>query len=163
MELATTKNKELLSIILDEFGSASVTALMKLCYLVDCKFVKDTSEQLSDFSYIRYNFGPYDQALYFTLNSLENAKVISSSYQPHAYEAVKKFTLNELTPNVQTITEDEENAVREYIKNLCGFDAKTLTHIAYKTKPMTALGATLGGTEALGQSLNLSLYARTQT
>ena len=45
----------------------------------------------------------------------------------------------------------------EVLDSVNGYGAKALTEIAYKTKPMQALGATLNGGEHLNEKLDMSL------
>jgi hypothetical protein len=54
------------------------------------------------------------------------------------------------------IEKEEKDLIDEMMSELKGYGAKTLTDIAYKTKPMIKLGATLGGDENLFKKLDLS-------
>ena len=49
-----------------------------------------------------------------------------------------------------------EQIVRDLVDSLGNLSPKSLTELAYKTKPMTRLGATLGGNEHLNEQLVLT-------
>ena len=49
-----------------------------------------------------------------------------------------------------------EQIVIDLVNSLGNLSPKSLTEIAYKTKPMTRLGATLGGNEHLNERLVLT-------
>ena len=53
------------------------------------------------------------------------------------------------------LTDEEKDLSVKVLKSLRGLGAKTLSDIAYKTKPMKALGAKPANDKGLNQVLNL--------
>ena len=54
------------------------------------------------------------------------------------------------------LDEKETAILEELLGSVRGFGARMLTEIAYKTKPMKKLKATIGGSEHLGMKLDLA-------
>jgi hypothetical protein len=50
---------------------------MKLSYLVDLVNIKKRKEKISDFEYIRYNFGPFDNKIYNFVKQLLEKNIIT--------------------------------------------------------------------------------------
>lgn len=152
------KTKQLLVYLIKKHQRPSVTSLMKLSYLADLISVKREKKQITDFVYKRYNFGPFDEKIYEYLNELSVNNIIKAEpeYSLNGEEYLTysakdggdEYPTNELSDN-------EIKMVDELLANVSGFGAKLLTEIAYKTKPMKELGATLGGNENMGQVLNM--------
>jgi hypothetical protein len=151
------KNHQLLAYLAKEHPSASITVLMKLCYLIDLISTKKLGKQISTFEYIRYSYGPFTQDVYTTVEDLVMSNVLlpktdyagGSEYITYTYSEQEDFPFDE-------IKGDELKLINDMVSDLKGYGAKTLTDIAYKTKPMVKLGATLGGTEGLFSKLDLS-------
>lgn len=55
-----------------------------------------------------------------------------------------------------SFSSEELELIGGVLQELKGYGAKILTEIAYKTKPMVKIGATLGGKESFGVKLDLS-------
>ncbi|MBP8979031.1 SocA family protein [Candidatus Dojkabacteria bacterium] len=150
------KTKELLYCIIKQHKVATITVLMKLSYIIDLVSKKQTGQKISNFSYKRYFYGPFDSSIYSIVEKMQNQDLISaelifsedklSCYA--VYKAKKSYTL-------QCLTQPEKDIINEVLTELKDYSAKTLTEITYKTKPMEVLGATLGGTEHLNEDLNL--------
>ena len=152
------KTKQLLVYITKGYKSASVTMLMKLAYFVDLIAVGRTGEQISGFRYRRHNFGPFDSKIYAHLTTLvkEGLLTETSEFCPPAHEYIM-YEVNESSfkLNFDKLSDQETKIADEVLKSMVGYGAKALSDIAYKTKPMLALGATQGGTENLNAPLNL--------
>lgn len=153
------KNVQLLAYLAKGHPEASVTVLIKLCYLSDLVSMKRQGAKISDFTYIRYYFGPFDVEIYKDLEYLVAKRILlaTSEYTQKGAEAIiyhfneeKELVVDRIEDNAKTILDEVLDSVR-------GYGAKALTDIAYSTKPMKALGATLGGNENLGQPLDLSI------
>ncbi|MCX6745934.1 MAG: Panacea domain-containing protein [Candidatus Parcubacteria bacterium] len=154
------KTKQIISYIVQNHENSSVTTIMKLLYLVDLISVKKTGKKITDFEYLRYNYGPFDKQIYKYLEALLEEKVIISKlvYSSEGNENII-YSLNEESDdiNFNEIQKDELVLIDNLLNDVRGYGAKALTEIAYKTKPMQALGATLGGNESIGAKLDLSL------
>ena len=154
----TEKTKQIIVYLVQSHQQPTVTSLMKLCYLIDLTAIKKIKYQITDFKYLRYNFGPFDKSIYTYLENLTTDDVIKQNldyavggadYITFEESEGSNFEISELSPEELTLVDD-------LLESLKGFGAKTLTAIAYKTKPMLALGATLGGSEGMGEILDLS-------
>lgn len=152
-----SKTKQLIAYILKR-QKASVTSLMKLAYLADLVSIKKTGKQVSDFKYIRYNYGPFDSKIYRYIEDLTNEGLITShtEYTPSGNELVTYELEDDAELTFDMLSDEEVESIEEVLTQLEGYGARALTEIAYKTKPMIALGATLGGNENLGEELDLS-------
>jgi len=152
-----TKNQQLLAYIVKNHPKVSVTGLMKLCYLIDLFSVKKGREQVSDFQYVRYYYGPYDKKIGEALEELVKEKIIipSGDFTPSGDEYVV-YNYNEGEDYSFDLIEKDKEQIDAVLENLRGYGAKTLTEVAYKTKPMLKLGATLGGKENIGVRLDLN-------
>jgi len=153
-----SKNKKLIYRIIRKHESASVTSLMKLAYLIDLVSVKRTGEKISEFDYFRYTYGPFNPAIYGVLEELSSEGKVSSQ---SVFSGVGEYIVYTAVDTdseefVEGLAPDEQSLVDEVVLSLQGYGAKALTEIAYKTEPMCALGATLGGAEAIGARLELS-------
>lgn len=69
-------------------------------------------------------------------------------YVIYNYNDEKDYSFN--------LIEKDKEQIDAVLENLKGYGAKTLTEVAYKTKPMLKLGATLGGKENIGVELDLN-------
>ena len=160
MENLDQKTKDVLIYVSQKHPRASITAFMKICYLIDLISFKNIKRQITQFSYRRYNYGPFDDKIYSYIQGLLEEKIINSEseYTPNGQEYFV-YSYNDSDENNPSLSlsEDEIKIADEVLNAVVGFGAKTLTEIAYKTKPMVALGATLGGRENLSEPLNLSL------
>lgn len=153
------KNHQIIAYLAKEHPSASITVLMKLSYLIDLISVKKNGNQISSFDYVRYNYGPFAKEIYSIVEDLIlNERVLDPKSD---YAGSNEFITYTYTDNedfsFEKISENEKTLIDEAMADLKGYGAKTLTEIAYKTKPMLALGATLGGTENLFSKLNLAI------
>ena len=153
------KNLQVLAYLAKEHPEASVTVLIKLCYLADLISLKRYNRKISSFNYIRYYFGPFDPEIYTDLESLvkDNFLIATSEYTKKGAEAIIYHYNEEKEFNGKDILADDRAILDELLTSVRGYGAKTLTEIAYSTKPMKALGATLGGNENLGTKLDLTV------
>ena len=152
-----TKNQQIIAFLAKNHGKASITALVKLAYIIDLFSIQTTGHQLSTFKYVRYYHGPYDRAINEDLQILVDNDILrpKSHYTVTGDEyVVYNFSENE-DFEFSEITEQEVSMIGEVMENLNGYGAKMLTDIAYKTKPMIQLGATHGGDEHMNEELDL--------
>lgn len=154
----TEKTEQILVYIIKNHPKLPTTSLMKLSYLADLMSIQELGSQISDFEYIRYNYGPFDKKIYEYIECLVSDGTISpeSKYTPSGDEYIV-YSFNEETEKFgfDKISDKEKNIIEDLTEKLKGYGAKTITEITYKTKPMQALGATLGGNEHLNEKLNL--------
>ena len=158
--MANTKNSQLIAYIAKTHQAASVTVLMKLSYLIDLVAIKKLGQTISEFEYRRYNFGPFDNRIYKVIESLVTEKVLgqNSDYSSMGSEyIVYSFNGENTEYSFEKLSAQETGLISDVVKSLRGYGAKTLTEIAYQTKPMLALGATLGGDENLNAKIDLTV------
>jgi uncharacterized phage-associated protein len=156
MDKDLNKSQKLLLYLISKHSKPTVTSLMKLCYIADLIFVKDNPKQISGFSYIRYTFGPFDEQIYADLEDLSKKGLITGGIEYGAFgDGIETVVYHPVDKAEVLLTVEEKSTVDEVFNALGGHSAKSLTEIAYKTKPMLKLGATLGGTENIGTKLDL--------
>lgn len=157
---ARTKTRELLLYLLQNNAKSSITSLMKLAYLADVIAVKKLKRQISEFEYKRHHYGPFDKKIYTYIEELtENNLVKAESDYGLTGEEFSVFFINpdkEKDVEFHSLQDDEKAILDELLASVRGYGAKMLTEIAYKTKPMTRLNATIGGSEHLGETLDLA-------
>lgn len=157
-EVVSEKTKQLIDYLVSKHHLSTVTSLIKLCYLSDLVSVGAGNGQITNFKYIRWHFGPFDKRIEDALFELVERGDVSSetAYTDYGTEYVKYKVADDGEPTVDKLTEADLGHVNAVLDSLKGYGPKALTQVAYKTKPMLALGATLGGTENMGATLNLS-------
>ena len=150
------KTQQVLAYLIKNHPRASITVLMKLSYLVDLVSVARTQKQITHYNYIRYYYGPFDNAINTDLQGLIDQKIIEprSDYVPSGEEYVV-YSLNENISLTTELDKDELSIIDDVLEDVKGYGARALTEIAYKTKPMLKFGATLGGSEHLLEKLDL--------
>lgn len=137
------------------------TSLIKMCYLCDLAAVNSGLEQITDFTYIRYYYGPYDKKIdEYLLDMIKNNKLTVKTEYSRGGGEYEEFSLPAKRQNLDEyssfMSKKEKEIVDSILDSLGSLNAKMLTEIAYKTKPMTNIGATLGGIEHLTENLNLA-------
>ena len=140
------KTKNMLIKILEE-TPRDITSLMKLSYLIDLSAIRKLGKKISDFRYIRYNYGPFDAAIYTDLDKLIKDKIICTQSEYTQYGETIIYKLNQKRIDdikIDALNEDEIRLIEDIINSLEGYGAKLLTDIVYKTNPMVEIGATLG-------------------
>jgi hypothetical protein len=151
------KTKEVLLRAISEHGNPTVTVLMKTCYLIDLTAKQNLHKQITKFSYIRYNYGPFDPNIYTFLTDLIKEEHVSTetSYFGVGNEVVVYKLKNPKERLGNNLSKREKSVVNKVLADIRGLGAKMLTQLAYQTTPMKKLGATLGGSEHIGRKLNL--------
>jgi uncharacterized phage-associated protein len=153
-----SKTLQILSYIIKKHPDVSITSLMKLSYLVDLVAVKKIKNKISDFQYVRYNYGPFDKKIYNYLESLinddivkEGANISSTGDEFATYNVMKKSNIA-----FDKISDDEKEIIDEVLESLDGYGTKALTELTYRTKPMKRIGATLDNKAGLNKPLSLN-------
>lgn len=156
--MSLSKNQQLLAYLSEKHPGATITVLIKLAYFVDLVAVKKKGEPISNFKYVRYFYGPFDKTIYADVEVLIEQKLLKPelNYTSSGDEYMVYRPLDIDSDSLINLSSDEKELIDGVLESVKGYGAKTLTEMAYKTKPMTALSATLGGDEALDQVLNLS-------
>jgi uncharacterized phage-associated protein len=162
MSIELTKAQKLLAYLICNHNCPfTPVVVMKLAYLIDLVSIKCTKNQIFNYTYIRWNWGPFDKKIYDDLNALALANYIilktcylGSNIEYTAYEYNKRKNGNLF----KGIEKPEKKIIDEVLSSVRGYGAKTLTEIAYQTKPMKKLKATIGGKEGLGRELNLYIH-----
>lgn len=151
------KTKELLAYLIQHYTSVSITGLMKLAYISDLVSIQKNKDPISDFEYIRYKYGPFDNKIYTYIQELLYDQIIleEPAYTQQGDEYII-YKFNELSSYLFTELNDKEKIVaNEVVNSLRGYGAKSLVDLAYRTKPMIAIGAKQGNEEGLNEKLNL--------
>jgi len=153
-----TKNQQLIAYLGEKHPGATITVLIKLAYFVDLVSVKRTGNPISSFEYVRYFYGPFAPSIYTDLEALMQANIFKAELNYSS--SGEEYTIYSFIENSQIdldgISVEEKELIDGVLKSVQGYGAKTLTDMAYKTKPMTSLGATLGGSENLNKILDLN-------
>jgi uncharacterized phage-associated protein len=152
------KTIQLLNYIIKNNPGVSITGLMKFSYIVDLVAVNKGHNKISDFNYIRYNYGPFDKKIYSYLEKLiTNGTIHETATMASTGDEFVTFKLNKKTKlRFERLTETEQNIIDEVLESLKGYGAKALTDLTYRTKPMKKIGAKIDNTKGLGQSLDLN-------
>ena len=110
-----------------------IMQFMKLPYFIDLNATNSLGFQISNLSYVRYGYGPFDKKIYSYRALFEDKKYnVEFSY-------IKDFM----------------NVIDSTLKSLPITDGEKLKKASYKTEPMKRLGATLGGREGWHKQLVL--------
>lgn len=151
------KNQKLLAYITKKFEKVTVTSLMKLSYLIDLVSIKKTKNKISNFEYRRYNHGPFDSKIYSVITKLIESGVLveEADYTYLGMEFVQFKFNSDKDYSFDLLSKGETITIDEVSDSLKGYTARTLTDLAYKTKPMKKFGATHGGDEHLNELLDL--------
>lgn len=153
------KTTQLLVYLIKNKPRCSVTSLMKLTYLIDLISLKKLGHKVTDFEYQRHNFGPFNKAIYNYLDDISlNQGLIKIDFD-YAFDGseyvIYEFNKEKEDFEFKDISKEEFEIIDNLLADLGGLGAKELTQVAYRTKPMQKLGATLGGNENMGQVLDL--------
>ena len=152
------KTLQVLSYIIKNRPNISVTSLMKLAYLVDLVAIKKGKNKISDFQYIRYNYGPFDKKIYKYLEVLENNNTIKEGAEISSTgDEFVTYSLNKRNISFDTISDDEKEIIDEVLETLEGYGVKALTELTYRTKPMRKIRATLKNKVGLNEVLDLNV------
>jgi uncharacterized phage-associated protein len=153
------KTKQFLCYIGDKHNCVTVTGVMKLSYLVDLYSVRHGAKQISDFSYERYFFGPFDKSIYDLMKELVQNKAFSEkpTYSPYGDEYITyEYNSQNKYASFNHLTKAEKATLDAVLSELAGLGPKALTEIAYRTGPMKKIGAKQNNDKGLHQALNLN-------
>jgi len=152
------KTLQVLSYIIKNHPDVSVTSLMKLSYLIDLVAISNNKNKISDFQYVRYNYGPFDKKIHKHLGYLENNNIIKEgSNISSTGDEIVTYNINKKNNIVfDKIPDEERKIIDEVIESLEGFGTKALTELTYRTKPMKKIGATIENKKGLNKILNLN-------
>lgn len=153
------KTIQLLAYLIEKHPETSITGLMKLAYISDLVSIKKTGNQISNFEYTRYKYGPFDKRIYQCVNDLVAAENVieNASYTPRGDEYVVYSFNDETDFKYSQLSEQEKNVLDEVTEILCGYGAKALVDLAYLTEPMKKIGATQENDVGLNQRLDLRI------
>jgi len=151
------KTRQLLAYLIQNNPSISITALMKLVYICDLVSIKKHDSKVSDFEYVRYKYGPFDQNIYNYINELRWDGIIieEPAYTPMGDEYITYRINDETGFCVDALGKNDIQVADEVIESLKGYGAKALVDLAYKTKPMTKIGAKQDNDSGLNEKLDL--------
>lgn len=112
-----------------------IMQFMKLPYFIDLEAAKALGFQLSNLSYVRNKYGPFDKSMYVYRNLFEN----------RAYEIQFSYI------------NDFIGIIDRTLATLPIRNGEKLKKLSYETEPMKRIGATLGGKESWNEKLILSI------
>ncbi len=157
------KNEQFLLFILKHHGPSSVTSLMKIAYLIDLVNMERKGEQLSEFSYKRYYYGPFDSRIYLLIERLVRTGYLKAEQE---FTQFAEYTMYSVVDGVRfpiDLLPTDKKSIQIVLSTVRGYGPRVLTEMAYRTQPMKALNATLGGNENLNKPLNLFLVNATSS
>ena len=150
------RTKSIIKYLVFSMNLPTITSITKMLYLIDLASVSSTGNKTTNLKFIRYYYGPYDKDIKTMLDSLTASNDIEADVR---YLSNGEPFIAYKSPSSATECDyDGENSqiVQDLVNSLGNLSPKTLTELAYRTKPMTKLGATLGGNERLNEVLDLS-------
>ena len=154
------KTQDFILYLVDNMAIPTKTSIIKMCYLCDLANTNKNGQQITNFEYIRYYYGPYDKRIEDCLSKLVEDKQLlyNVEYSSTGGEFLKYSIPQDKKSSMDVsdkISEEESSITDSIIEAIGNFSPKLLTDVAYKTKPMKKLGATLGGNENLEVRLDL--------
>jgi hypothetical protein len=153
------KNLSTITYIIAKRGGATVTELMKLCYLADLVAVRNGNQRFTDFNYVRWYYGPFDKDIYTCLNDLATRDVIESCIE-YTAKGTEAETYKQKGADLKEdmgLSEEEQRMLDALLGEVSSFGAAGLTEIAYNTDPMKALGVKIGDNKDIGKAIDLSI------
>ncbi len=152
-----SKTQQIIAYLVKKHHKPSVTVLIKLAYLVDLLSLKKYNTPITNYQYIRYYFGPYDKSINGDIQTLVEDQIIipSIDYNQSGEEYVYYSYNSEFAGDLDQVTEQDKNVIDAFLEQVKGYGARTLTDIAYQTKPMKKIGAVLGQTQHLNELLDM--------
>jgi len=115
-------------------GDLDIMQFMKLPYFVDLAAVKDLGFQISNFSYVRWDYGPFDKNIYAYRTLFEGKK-----------QDIKLLYIVDFLESIDRA-----------LKPLPIDDGERLKKLSYKTAPMKKLNATVSGKKGRGEKLDMN-------
>lgn len=161
-EALDQKTRNFILYLIDKMAIPTKTGIMKMSYLCDLAAIKSGLNQITDFEYIRYYYGPFDRKIEeYLLDLIKTKYIVSKSEYSSGGGEYEKFSLSQSKKDLDeeysnNLNAQEQEIVDSILDSLGSFNAKILTDIAYKTNPMTKIGAKLGGIEHLTEKLDLT-------
>ncbi|MFA4826600.1 MAG: Panacea domain-containing protein [Methanoregula sp.] len=150
------KTRQLIAYLIQNHPFPSITSLMKLSYIVDLVSVRKVDEQISDFEYIRFKYGPFDKRIYeYVHDLLDSGVIVEDSAITQAGEVVVYEFDEGANLSFSEITSEEKNIIDGILDTLGGYGPKALVDLTYKTKPMEKIGAKQNNEVGLNERLDL--------
>lgn len=153
------KTIQLLTYIIQNRPSTSITSLMKISYIIDLVAIKKNKNKLTDFEYIRYNYGPFDKKIYIYLkNMISQNDILEDSELAETGDEFIVYNLNKKKsePVFDKLKDEEIETINEVLRSVKAYGPKALTELAYQTRPMKLIGAKLGNKKGLNERLDLN-------
>lgn len=125
----------------------TITSITKMLYLIDLASVSSTGKKTTNLTFVRYYYGPYDKNIRVVLDELTSAGEIEADIR-YLSNGEPFISYRSPVGMTECVYEDENaNIVNDLVGSLGNLSPKSLTELAYKTKPMTRISAKLGGKE----------------
>ena len=153
---ATKQTESLIKYLVFSMNLPTITSITKMLYLIDLASVASTGKQTTGFKFIRYYYGPYDKDIRIIIDDMIAEKELDADVR--YLSNGEPFLVYKMPNGTASFAYEgaNEQIVRDLVDSLGNLSPKSLTELAYKTKPMTRLGATLGGNEHLNEQLVLT-------
>jgi hypothetical protein len=148
---------KLIAYIASQHGDVTRTSLMKLTYLIDYVCRQKLGGTLSGFNWIRWWYGPFDRAVYESIDALLANGVFGSrvEFSPSGEYEVYEFVGGDNFEDSLDVTKKE--VADKILQELHGHGPKMLTEVAYQTAPLVSIGAKIGNNNGVGTRLDLSI------
>ena len=144
------RDQQYLALIMKLYKHATVLTLTKLAYLTELLAHEKTGKRLSGFAYKLLSFGPFDSAIYDTLEKLIAKGVIRSclNYTGTGLEYVT-YAFNDVIDDLEfkheylpDISRVEFRLVEDILYQFFFYSESQLTNMVFNSKPVRALGIT---------------------
>ncbi len=150
------KTNALVAYVAKNHGTATITSLIKLAYLIDYVSMKKRGYQISSFNYCRWHFGPFDQSIYEVRDALLASNLLESKVEYNTFAEYQVYSCD--TDVDMSIFSEEEMAIIDgLLLQTKGYGPKMLTDVAYTTPPMVKIGAKIDNKEGIGTTLDLNI------
>jgi uncharacterized phage-associated protein len=151
------KTHQLLAYLVKHYPGLSITALMKLAYVVDLVSIGKGQGKISDFEYVRYKHGPFHPMIYSCVQELVQGGIIKEDveFTPMGNEFIVYRYNEDAELECSKLTEENIIVIEEVLSSVMGLGAKALTQLSYKTKPMKKLGARQDNEIGFNEKLDL--------
>lgn len=151
-----TKNDRLIAYIANKHGIATITSLIKLAYLIDYVSVQQNHSKISDFSYLRWHFGPFDKTIYDVRDNLLAAGVLESRSEYNQFAEYQVYVCdNEIS--LEGFNPEQKEIIDNLLLQAQGYGPKMLTQVAYETAPMATKGYKIDNKIGIGDVLDLTI------
>lgn len=155
----TKKTLATICYLISEREGATVTELMKLCYLADLiSIAANKKKRFTDFEYVRWFYGPFDKNIYVSLGELSKRNQICTDLEHTAAGSeVTKYKFCGDKKYFSDLSDEDRNTLDILLGEVSEFGPTGLTKIAYSTFPLKKMGVKIGDNKKIGEKIDLRL------